>query len=117
MRGTAGSRSYPIKLHFAVYGGLIVCPLLIVGMLLSNLYVSKERQTLEAGARAIVRDATAAIDRELDRFRNAGTQFHAAAGTYAFFIGADVRIHGALIDQILRGHRERKETDRNQKAQ
>jgi len=69
MRGTAGSRSYPIKLHFAIYGALIVCPLLIVGMLLSNLYVSKERRTLEAGARAIVREATAAIDRELDRYR------------------------------------------------
>jgi len=69
MRGTVGSRSYPIKLHFAVYGALIVCPLLIVGMLLSNLYVSQERRALEAGARAIVREATAAIDRYARRRR------------------------------------------------
>jgi two-component sensor histidine kinase len=71
MGDTVGSRSYPIRLHLAIYGMLIVCPLLVVGVLVSNLYVSKERRALQGGAHAIVRDATAAIDRELDRYQMA----------------------------------------------
>ena len=64
-----GRRSLSIRLHLAIYGALIVLPLLAAGLLVVKLYVDQARDTLTAQAHDIVADATAAIDQELNRYK------------------------------------------------
>lgn len=62
-------RSVSIRLHLAIYGALIVLPLLAAGMVIAKFYVDQTRETLRGQAQQIVTDATAAIDRELNRYK------------------------------------------------
>ena len=64
-----GRRSLSIRLHLAIYGALIVLPLLAAGLLIAKLYVDQAREALTIHAHDIVADATAAIDQELNRYR------------------------------------------------
>lgn len=64
-----GRRSLSIRLHLAIYGALIVLPLLAAGLLIAKLYVNKERAVLTAQAHDIVADATAAIDQQLNGYK------------------------------------------------
>jgi two-component sensor histidine kinase len=64
-----GRRSLSIRLHLAIYGALIVLPLLVAGLLVAKLYVDQRRETLTAEAHDIVADASAAIDQELNRYK------------------------------------------------
>jgi two-component sensor histidine kinase len=62
-------RSLSIRLHLAIYGALIVLPLLVAGLLIVKLYVDQARDALTSQAGRIVADATAAIDQELNRYK------------------------------------------------
>ena len=64
-----GRRSLSIRLHLAIFGALIVLPLLAAGLLIAKLYVDQAREALTIRAYDIVDDATAAIDQELNRYR------------------------------------------------
>ncbi|MEA2987265.1 MAG: hypothetical protein QOD94_3519 [Alphaproteobacteria bacterium] len=64
-----GRRSLSIRLHLAIYGALIVLPLLAAALLIAKLYVDQAREALTIQAHDIVADATAAIDQELNRYR------------------------------------------------
>jgi hypothetical protein len=64
-----GRRSLSIRLHLAIYGALIVLPLLAAGLLVAKLYVDQERGKLTALAQDIVGDATTAIDQQLNGYR------------------------------------------------
>ena len=63
------TRSLSIRLHLAIYGALIVLPLLAAGLVIAKLYVDQARETLTIQAQDIVADATSAIDQELNRDR------------------------------------------------
>jgi two-component sensor histidine kinase len=67
--GKVPRRSVSIRLHLAIYGALIVLPLLAAGLLIAKLYVDQTRESLTAQAHQIVSDATGAIDQELNRYR------------------------------------------------
>jgi len=62
-------RSLSIRLHLAIFGALIVLPLLAAGLLIAKLYVDQAREALTIRAHDIVDDATSAIDQELNRYR------------------------------------------------
>lgn len=62
-------RSLSIRLHLAIYGALIVLPLLAAGLLIAKFYVDQARQALVAQASQIVTDATSAVDQELERYK------------------------------------------------
>jgi two-component sensor histidine kinase len=64
-----GRRSLSIRLHLAIYGALIVLPLLAAGLLIAKLYVDQERTELTALAQDVVADATAAIDQQLNGYK------------------------------------------------
>ena len=77
-----GRRSLSIRLHLAIFGALIVLPLLVAGLVIAKLDVDQARETLTEQAQDIVADATAAIDRELDRYKLA-LQVLASSGDLA----------------------------------
>jgi two-component sensor histidine kinase len=64
-----GRRSFSIRFHLAIYGALIILPLLAAGLLVAKLYVDEERAELTARAHDIVGDATAAIDQQLNGYK------------------------------------------------
>src|SRR3954469_6148878 len=64
-----GRRSLSIRLHLAIYGALIILPLLAAGLLVAKLYVDQERGKLTALAHDIVGDAAAAIDQQLNGYK------------------------------------------------
>jgi two-component sensor histidine kinase len=65
--GILGRRSLPISLHLAIYGALILLPVVIAGLVVTKLYVDKEHAVLENQARSVVADATRLVDQELNR--------------------------------------------------
>lgn len=62
-------RSRSIRFHLAIFGALIVLPLVAAGLLCAKLYLDKERAAQDAQAERIVADATTAIERELERYK------------------------------------------------
>jgi two-component sensor histidine kinase len=64
-------RSFPIRWHLAVYGILIVCPLLIVGVLVAQRYAGVERDNLQRQAHTLVREVTESIDQSIERHKAA----------------------------------------------
>jgi two-component sensor histidine kinase len=60
-------RTLSLRRHLFNLGLLIVCPLLLVGVVLSVLYVLEEQESLRNEALSTVQDATATIDHELRR--------------------------------------------------
>jgi two-component sensor histidine kinase len=64
-------RSFPIRWHLAIYGILIVCPLLIVGVLVAQRYTGMERDNLQRQAHALVREVTESIDQLIERHKAA----------------------------------------------
>jgi two-component sensor histidine kinase len=73
-------RSFSIRLHLAIYGALILLPLVAAGLVITKFYVDKERATLEAQAHQIVADATLAIDQDLSRYKLALEVLAASSG-------------------------------------
>lgn len=68
-KGSVSRRSLSIRLHLAIYGALIVLPLLAAGLLIAKFYVDQARQALTAQATHAVADVTSAIDQELNRYK------------------------------------------------
>ncbi|HET7680843.1 MAG TPA: hypothetical protein VFK79_12015, partial [Xanthobacteraceae bacterium] len=64
-----GRRSLSIRLHLAIYGALIVLPLLAAGLVIAKFYVDQAREAMTSQAIQTVTDATEAIDQELNRYK------------------------------------------------
>ncbi len=62
-------RSLAIRWHLAIFGVLIVLPVLLVGLFLSVRYIDSERARAQRIAQDLVQTVTAAIDAELERYR------------------------------------------------
>ena len=60
-------RTVSLRRHLFHLGLLIVCPLLVVGFVLSALYVREEQKSLHNEAISTVHDAATTIDHELRR--------------------------------------------------
>ena len=60
-------RTLSLRRHLFYLGLLIICPLLVVGLVLSALYVLEEQRSLRNEVISTVRDAAATIDQELRR--------------------------------------------------
>ena len=60
-------RTLSLRRRLFILGLLIVCPLLVVGLIISVLYVLGEQKNLRNEAIATVRDAATTLDHELRR--------------------------------------------------
>jgi two-component sensor histidine kinase len=60
-------RSVSVRYHLVFYGALIIGPLLVAGLLASLRWAEDQQQNLTRVAIDIARNATAAIDQDLDR--------------------------------------------------
>ena len=60
-------RTLSLRRRLFILGLLIVCPLLVVGLIISVLYVLREQKNLRNEAIATVRDAATTLDHELRR--------------------------------------------------
>jgi two-component sensor histidine kinase len=100
-----GRRSLSIRLHLAIYGALIVLPLLAAGLLVVKLYVDQARDTLTAQAHDIVADATAAIDQELNRYKLAlqvlASPDELAEGKFEQFYGRAKALSDSIADSAI----------------
>ena len=100
-----GRRSLSIRLHLAIYGALIVLPLLAAGLLVVKLYVDQARDTLTAQAHDIVADATAAIDQELNRYKLAlqvlGSPDTLAEGKFEQFYSRAKTLSESIADSAI----------------
>jgi len=100
-----GRRSLSIRLHLAIYGALIVLPLLAAGLLVAKFYVDQARDTLTAQAHDIVADATAAIDQELSRYNLAlqvlASSDNLAEGKFEQFYLRAKALSGSITDSAI----------------
>lgn len=98
-------RSFPIRWHLAIYGFLIVCPLLIVGVLVSKRYADMERRNLQRTAQTLVREVTDAIDQEIERHKAVllalSTSENLAAGNIEGFYRRAKQVTDALSDATI----------------
>src|SRR6187200_763574 len=103
--GIVGRRSLSIRLHLAIYGALIVLPLIVSGLLVVKLYVDQARDTLTAQAHDIVADATAAIDQELNRYKLAlqvlASPDELAEGKFEQFYGRAKALSDSIADSAI----------------
>jgi two-component sensor histidine kinase len=64
-------RTKSLRSHLIIFGLLIVAPLLIVGIAIAWLYVTREQRELEQEAARFAREATQSVDRELKSYASA----------------------------------------------
>ena len=62
-------RSFSVRYHLVFYGALIIGPLLIAGLVAAQRWAEHQQEILTRSAIDIARNATEAIDQELDRHK------------------------------------------------
>jgi two-component sensor histidine kinase len=67
-RPSANVRSHSLSWHFWVLSLLVIAPITLVGLAISAVYVSREKNLIEARATAVAQDAANLIDNELQQY-------------------------------------------------
>src|SRR5690242_12284350 len=61
-------RGHSLRWHLGIFSLLIIAPVLLLGVILSTLYVRREKALIEDNAGKVVQNAANIVDEELDRY-------------------------------------------------